>query len=64
MSETSLPRTKKPKDLREAIPGLKRLLPHVRPHLRRQRMLIAGGGTAMGLEVAMRLLEPWPMKFV
>lgn len=64
MSETSLPRTKKPKDLREAIPGLKRLLPHVRPHLRRQRVLIAGGGTAMGLEVAMRLLEPWPMKFV
>ena len=52
------------KDLREAVPGLKRLLPHVRPHLRRQRVLIAGGGTAMGLEVVMRLLEPWPMKFV
>lgn len=65
MTETPLARTKKkPKDLREAVPGLKRLLPHVRPHLRRQRVLIAGGGTAMGLEVVMRLLEPWPMKFV
>lgn len=64
MSEATLPRTKKPKDLRAAVPGLKRLLPHVRPHLRRQRVLIAGGGTAMGLEVVMRLLEPWPMKFV
>ena len=65
MTETPLARTKKkPKDLREAVPGLKRLVPHVRPHLRRQRVLIAGGGTAMGLEVVMRLLEPWPMKFV
>ena len=36
----------------------------MRPHLRRQRVLIAGGGSAMGLEVVMRLLEPWPMKFV
>ena len=64
MSESPLPKAKKPKDLREAVPGLKRLLPHVRPHLRRQRTLIAGGGAAMGLEVIMRLLEPWPMKFV
>ncbi len=64
MSESPLRRTPRPRDLREAVPGLKRLLPHVRPHLRRQRVLIAGGGTAMGLEVLMRLLEPWPMKFV
>ena len=64
MSESPFPKAKKPKDLREAVPGLKRLLPHVRPHLRRQRTLIAGGGAAMGLEVIMRLLEPWPMKFV
>lgn len=64
MSEAALRKKKKPKDLREAIPGLKRLLPHVRPHLRHQRTLIAGGGAAMALEVIMRLLEPWPMKFV
>lgn len=64
MSETPLPRTKKPKGLREAMPGLRHLAPHVRPHLRRQRLLIAGGGGAMALEVVMRLLEPWPMKFV
>lgn len=64
MSESPLPKKKKPKDLREAVPGLRRLLPHVRPHLRRQRTLIAGGGAAMALEVVMRLLEPWPMKFV
>lgn len=64
MSETPLPRTKKPKGLREAVPGLRRFVPHVRPHLREQRLLIAGGGGAMVLEVVMRLLEPWPMKFV
>ena len=64
MSEAPLPRTTKPTGLREAIPGLRRFVPHVRPHLREQRLLIAGGGGAMVLEVVMRLLEPWPMKFV
>lgn len=64
MSESPLRKRRKPSGLRQAVPGLKRLLPHVRPHLRTQRTLIAGGGAAMALEVVMRLLEPWPMKFV
>ena len=64
MSDSPLRKVRRPEGLREALPGLRRLVPHVRPHLRRQRTLIAGGGAAMALEVVMRLLEPWPLKFV
>ena len=64
MTAPVLPKPRKPQGIREAVPGLRRLVPHVRAHLRRQRTLIAGGGVAMALEVVMRLLEPWPMKFV
>lgn len=56
--------TRKPRTLREAVPGLRRTVQHVRPHLRGEKPLIAGGFTALGVEVAMRLLEPWPLKFV
>lgn len=65
MSAAATPaRRPRPRTLRQALPGLRRLLPHVRPHLHQQRLLVAGGGAAMAIEVAMRLLEPWPMKFV
>lgn len=62
---SSLPRRRsRPRGLREAVPGLRRLVPHLRPHLRGQRVLVGGGLAAMFLEVVMRLLEPWPLKFV
>lgn len=54
----------KHKSLREALPGLRRLGKHVRPHLRPERPLLAGGLVALFLEIGMRLLEPWPLKFV
>lgn len=34
------------------------------PHIRRQRVLIIGSIVTMVAEVALRLLEPWPLKFV
>src|SRR5699024_10617530 len=62
---SALPRPRpKPTSIREAMPGLRRLVPHLRGHMRSQRVLVGGGLTAMFLEVAMRLLEPWPLKFV
>lgn len=54
----------KPSGLKESLPGFRRLLPHVRPHVTGERKLVAGGFAALLLEVAMRLLEPWPLKFV
>ncbi|HLR93326.1 MAG TPA: ABC transporter ATP-binding protein [Jiangellaceae bacterium] len=50
--------------LTAALPGLRRTLHHVRPHLRPHRWMMLGGLLAMFAEVAFRLLEPWPLKYV
>lgn len=55
---------RRPTTLRESMPGLHRTARHMRPHLREQKPLLAGGLVALFAEVAMRLLEPWPLKFV
>ncbi|MFC7405923.1 ABC transporter ATP-binding protein [Georgenia alba] len=54
----------KPADLRTAMPALRRTLAYLRPHLRPQRTLLAGGFLALFAEVLFRILEPWPLKFV
>ncbi|HET7326559.1 MAG TPA: ABC transporter ATP-binding protein [Nocardioidaceae bacterium] len=54
----------KPASLRSSVPGLRRLGRHVRPHLVAERRLLLAGTVALFAEVAMRLLEPWPLKFV
>src|SRR5690606_35706971 len=54
----------RPADLRSAGPALRRTLAYLRPHLRPQRPLVAGGFVALFAEVAFRILEPWPLKFV
>ena len=55
---------KRPVGLRDSVPGLRRTLLQFRPHVREQKKLLAGGGAALFAEVAMRLLEPWPLKYV
>ncbi len=47
-----------------ALPGLRRTLHHVRPHVRPHRRLVIIGMIALFAEVAFRLAEPWPLKFV
>ena len=54
----------RPASLRAATPGLRRTYRQFRPHLRRQRALMTGGLLALFAEVALRLLEPWPVKYV
>ena len=54
----------RPSSLRGSI---RKLAPFVRefaPYLRRERSLLAGGTLALFAEVGMRLLQPWPLKFV
>ncbi len=53
-----------PPTLREAAPSLRRTLRRFRPHLRGQRLLLSGATVGILLETVMRLLEPWPLKFV
>src|SRR5688572_10959708 len=54
----------RPRDMSRAMPILRRLLVRLSPQLRPQRTLIAGGSLALFLEIAFRLLEPWPLKLV
>ena len=55
---------RKPRSLRESIPGFRRLGHHVRPHLRTERTTLLLGLLALVAEVCFRLLEPWPLKYV
>lgn len=54
----------KPAELEKSLPSLWRITRYFWPHLRQYRGLIAGSMTALFLEVGLRLLEPWPLKFV
>lgn len=56
--------SRRPATLREALARLGRSGRRFAPHLRRERALIGSGLAALLAEVAMRLLEPWPLKFV
>src|ERR1041385_3920476 len=53
-----------PQPLPQSLPSLWRILKYFWPHARQYRALIAGSLAALFAEVAMRLLEPWPVKFV
>ena len=50
--------------LKQNLPGLWRILRYFWPHVRPHRWLIAGSLLALFGEVALRLLEPWPLKFI
>src|ERR1051326_7284918 len=50
--------------LQKSVPGLWRILAYFWPHVRQFRLLIAGSLAALFVEVGLRLLEPWPLKFV
>ena len=54
----------RPETLRAAAPGLLRTLRRLRPYVRQERRLLVGGTVALFAEVALRLLEPWPLKYV
>src|SRR2546426_6121486 len=53
-----------PAPLQKSLPSLWRILKYFWPHVRQYRLLIAGSLGALFAEVGLRLLEPWPLKFV
>ncbi|HTL56090.1 MAG TPA: ABC transporter ATP-binding protein [Candidatus Limnocylindrales bacterium] len=53
-----------PESFQKRLPGLWRILAYFWPHVRQYRLLIAGSLFALFAEVGLRLLEPWPLKFV
>ncbi|MBW4511336.1 MAG: ABC transporter ATP-binding protein/permease [Scytonematopsis contorta HA4267-MV1] len=54
----------KEKDLKGVIPGVLRILRKFSPYIRQQRVLIFGSFLALLVETGLRLLEPWPLKYV
>ena len=51
-------------DIQEKLPGLHRISHYFWPYLCKHRGLIAGSMVALFAEIGLRLLEPWPLKFV
>ena len=54
----------RPETLQESVPGLWRVIRHFWPYIRKHRALIPIPMLALIGEVFLRLLEPWPLKFV
>src|SRR2546425_2837483 len=54
----------KPAKLRENLPGLWRISKYFWPHARKYHGLMAASLFALFAEVGLRLMEPWPLKFV
>ncbi len=54
----------RPQTPQQMLPGLLRIVRHFWPYIRKQRVLIGGALLALFAQVALRLLEPWPLKFV
>ena len=49
---------------KETLPGLNRILRRFWPYVRKEKRLIGGSTAALFAELALRALEPWPLKFV
>jgi ATP-binding cassette, subfamily B, bacterial len=52
------------KDVKSVLPGIMRILNRFRPQIRKRRLLISGSLLALLAETTLKLLEPWPLKFV
>src|SRR5437867_12693289 len=54
----------RPQTLTKSLPGLWRIGQYFWPQLRKHRALVFGSMLALFAEIGLRLLEPWPVKFV
>jgi ATP-binding cassette, subfamily B, bacterial len=54
----------RPRTVRESLPGLWQLARYFWPQIRQYRLLLASSFFTLFAEVFLRLLEPWPLKFV
>ena len=54
----------RPATLVAAVPGLRRMVIRLAPYLRGHRAMMGGSLAALLLATGLKLLEPWPLKFV
>jgi len=55
---------KRRRTLQQSLPSLRRIVTRFWPYIRKERWLLAGSLLALVAEVALRALEPWPLKVV
>jgi ATP-binding cassette, subfamily B, bacterial len=51
-------------NLKQALPSMGLIVTRFAPQIRRQRWLLSGSFVALLLETGLRLLDPWPLKFI
>ncbi|KLN63802.1 MULTISPECIES: ABC transporter ATP-binding protein [Vibrio] len=54
----------RPKGLKQSLPGLLRFYDYVRPYIKQRKWLIAGAFACLFGQTLMRLIEPWPLKYI
>ncbi|MEL6320197.1 MAG: ABC transporter ATP-binding protein, partial [Cyanobacteria bacterium J06626_14] len=54
----------RPKPLKDTIPGIGRILRQFMPQISKERGILILSFLALLVETGMRLLEPWPLKFI
>jgi ATP-binding cassette, subfamily B, bacterial len=52
------------KDIKAILPGIWLIICKFWPYIRKRKILIAGSFLALLVETGLRLLEPWPLKYV
>ncbi|WP_009631388.1 ABC transporter ATP-binding protein [Synechocystis sp. PCC 7509] len=52
------------KNLKEVLPGSLKILRKFSPYLRKRKVVIAASFFALLFETGLRLLEPWPLKYI
>ncbi|NVD08486.1 ABC transporter ATP-binding protein [Vibrio sp. JPW-9-11-11] len=50
--------------LKDSLPKLRRFFYHVRPYIIEKRALIAAAFVGLFIQMLLRLLEPWPLKYI
>ncbi|MES1024332.1 ABC transporter ATP-binding protein [Gloeocapsa sp. BRSZ] len=56
--------SRRPKNIKEALPGLSRIIQRFAPQIRQQKLLLGISFFALLAETVFRLLEPWPLKLI
>jgi ATP-binding cassette, subfamily B, bacterial len=54
----------RPQTIQESLPTLWQILLRFRPYVRKQKAVIGASFVALFAEIALRLVEPWPLKLV
>lgn len=52
----------RPHTIKEPLPNLLQILRRFRPYMREQRKVIAASFAALGAQIGLQMLEPWPLK--